>query len=142
MIDHIFLALFLGACSFFDLKTRRIGGGVLATGAVLSLGLCVYGLITGEKTVLSVLLGLLVGGGAVAVSLATKEKLGLGDALVLCISCPLVGALEGLVALLLSFIIAAFFSAIGLLIKKFSLKHEIPFIPFLLAGMTVMVVTA
>ncbi len=140
VIDNVFIICFLTVCCVSDIRKKRIGTGFLLAGGGIGAVLLVISLCLGTIGLLTVVSGLLVGAGAALISKLTGEKLGMGDAIVILICCPFVGAMEGLLALLAAFLTAAVF-ALGLLaVKHCGLKHELPFIPFMLAGAAFMVV--
>ena len=140
VIDSVFIACFLAVCCVSDIRKKRIGTGLLFAGGGIGAVLLTISLCLGSIELMTALSGLLVGAGAVLVSKLTGEKLGMGDAFVILICCPFVGAIEGLAALLAAFLAAAVFSVVLLAVKHCGLKHELPFVPFMLAGAAFMVV--
>ena len=134
MTGHIFICIFLALCAICDIKRKSVNGLLLLCGAAVSAGLTVAGLITGSLTVQGVLSGLADGGIILLISVLTKERIGRGDAYIVCICMPLVGAVEGLAILLAAFVLAAAAAGVCLAVKRCSLRFEIPFVPFLLGG--------
>ena len=141
VIDHIFIALFLAVCCVSDIRKKRLGTWLLQAGGGIGAVLLIVSLCVGAVDLMTALSGLFVGAGAVLISKITGEKLGMGDAVLILICCPFVGAIEGLAALLAAFLAAAVFSVGLLLIKRCGLKYELPFVPFMLAGAAFMMVT-
>ncbi len=133
-VNYIFIGIFLGVCSLCDLRRRSIDERIILSGFIILAGLSLVELASGELGWMRFLSGAAVGICALVVSFTTKEKLGRGDAYILCICCPLLGAVEGLAVVLFGCLFAALFSGVFLARKKMSLASEVPFVPFLLAG--------
>ena len=85
-------------------------------------------------SVRSIVGGIAIGLAMLAFSIISKEKLGKGDAYVILISGLYLGFVDLLSLLWISFVYATIAGII--IIRKYdnSTSHEIPFIPFLLAG--------
>ena len=133
-VNYIFIGVFLGVCSISDLRRKSIDERIIVSGFIILAALSFVEFSTGDLSLTRFLSGIAVGIGALVVSFATREKLGRGDAYILCVCCPLLGAVEGLVVVLFGCLLAAVFSSVFLARKKMSLHSEIPFVPFLLAG--------
>ncbi|MBO7401404.1 MAG: prepilin peptidase [Lachnospiraceae bacterium] len=133
-VNYIFIGIFLGICSLSDLRRRSIDERIIVSGFIILAGLVAAELALGSISLRHFLSGAAVGIASLAVAFGTKEKLGLGDACILCICCPLLGAVEGLMVVLIGCLLAAFVSGFFLAGKKLNLKSELPFVPFLLAG--------
>ena len=135
MINRIFICVFLGIGAICDLKDKTIHSVLLAVGGAVSLGLAVAGIITGSLSYLQLFSGAALGLGMLLISAVTGEKLGRGDAIIACICFPLIGAIEGLTVLLVSFLMAAAVSVVVLIVRKCGTGYRLPFIPFLFGGM-------
>ncbi len=140
MIDYLEIisaaVIFTGlvVLSIQDIKTKRIG--IIPIMAMMLL-LIIFARMRGTGMT-EVILGILPGAAAALISLITRGKIGIGDALLIIaigIGCGFYMTLEiWMTALLLS----AVFGIVMLALKKATGKTEIPFVPFLLAGFTVL----
>lgn len=77
--------------------------------------------------------GLMPGAGMILLAFATREKIGYGDGAFLI----LLGLLEGgrvMMDLLLALFLAAVFGIFLLILKRATVRTQIPFVPFLLAA--------
>lgn len=136
---EIFLFLFMGICAVFDGRRREIPLPVVWLGIVMALVLRVQGAIGEEGEWLwaaaSVLPGVIFWG----LSFITREKVGYGDGWMLI----MVGLYVGLwrcCLILLAGLVAESAIALALLAaKRITKDREIPFAPFLLLGMGVVI---
>ena len=87
-----------------------------------------------EVTVLSRILGLVIGGIFLLLSKLTKEQIGIGDAYVIIVIGLMLGGIHCLEVITFSFLISSVVAIVLMLIFHFSRKRTIPFIPFLLLG--------
>ncbi len=80
----------------------------------------------------NLLSGLLLGGILILFSLATRQMIGLGDALLFTIIGMYFGWVIQLTILFISLFVSGIYSAILLLMKKGTMKSQIAFTPFIL----------
>ena len=120
----------LGILSVVDVRERKIPvRPVLFLGMVLFVMRLHAGVTAGE-----LVCGLIPGAVLMIVAWVTKEKLGMGDGvLVLCL-----GLGYGIEAMLMiigvAFAVAALVSVVLMVCRKATRKTELPFLPFLLVG--------
>ena len=120
----------LAGLSVYDLKQKRVNVAVVA---FLALAVLVYRFCTGTG-VLMLLAGLVPGAVLVLVAFATKESIGTGDGLVLCVLGMFCGLKQALAVLGTALVLAALLAMILLVLKRAGRKTELPFLPCLCAG--------
>jgi prepilin signal peptidase PulO-like enzyme (type II secretory pathway) len=74
------------------------------------------------------------------ISLLTKEKIGMGDVKLIGVISLFVEGSNIFYVLFFSLIMIFIFSIGGLLLKKVNLKTQLPFVPFLTAGVVVFLI--
>ncbi len=129
-MEHYLMIGFLGINSWTDIRRRQIS--LLSVGIFLTIGIlyqCFY-----LKQGSMMLLGLIPGIVLVAVSKATRESLGMGDALLMLVMGIYLGLEEAVNVLLLSLFLAAIWAGILLAVQRKKKDYEFPFVPFLLMG--------
>ncbi len=120
----------LGVLSFQDIKKKSVNLMPVLGLIAINAGLCIYM----HRSPFSVLTGVLPGVFALAVSLVTKGKMGIGDGLVLT-ALGLIADWNRVLAIwLVALILSAFTGLLLIAFKKASIKTALPFLPFLLAG--------
>ncbi len=87
-----------------------------------------------KVTVLSRILGLIIGAIFLLLSKLTKEQIGIGDAYVIIVIGLMLGGIHCLEIITFSFLLSSIVAIILMLMFHFSRKKTIPFIPFLLLG--------
>ena len=125
------LVCMYGLTAFDDLKTKQIRAAELIIFGIIGV---ILELVYRYHSVISIVGGIAIGLAMLAFSIISKEKLGKGDAYVILISGLYLGFVDLLSLLWISFVYATIAGII--IIRKYdnSTSHEIPFIPFLLAG--------
>lgn len=132
MIYYIVTVIFLLICTVMDLRSQKIWWPL---SIIFMVSTAAAHLAFGEeRNCLSLLGGIGLGLGVMAVSWITREAIGYGDGLTVA-AC---GAAVGFVPTAALFILALCFSAVwsGVLLvsKKAGRKDSFPFVPFLLAA--------
>ena len=84
MAENLILCSFLGICSCYDLKLRKIPGWLLYTGILL--GTLYWGILkmAGQVSWAALPVSLLPGGVILFYSYITEGKIGIGDGLLVC----------------------------------------------------------
>lgn len=120
--------LFLGTGSYLDVKDRELPVGLFVFFGIL--GLVVH-MILRDRSVNSILAGLIPGAGCVLVSWLTREMLGYGDSMGLCV----LGIFEDLEnvfwIMFIAFMLSAVYGLWEMLVRRQGLKAAMPFFPFL-----------
>ncbi len=129
-MEHYLMVGFLGINLWTDIRRRQIS--LLSVGIFLVLGILYQCFYLKQGTVM--LLGLIPGVVLVAVSKATSESLGMGDALLMLVLGIYLGLEEAVNVLLLSLFLAAIWAGILLVVRRKKRDYEFPFVPFLLLG--------
>lgn len=120
----------LAVLAIIDVKKKKIPvGPVLIMGVILLLIRLSSNLTAGEFVC-----GLLPGVGFLAIAWMTKEKIGVGDGLLmLCLGMGY--RVEQMMAITgIALLVAAMFSMILIVLKKANRKTALPFLPFLFVG--------
>lgn len=130
----IIIFLFLTVISLCDLKTQRVSGVLIIANFIVSIAFLLY---KKDSTFVDCMVSCTPGCFLLIVSILTKEKIGMGDALLL-IELGIAFGLELCVYGLMFALIGSFvISGILLILKKVNLTTRIPFVPFLTIGMGV-----
>lgn len=131
----LFFAASFIVLTLFDIKFQMIPNEIiwpLVVGAIIYAGLSPFFL----QHLAS---GALTGGFILFLTLATKERgMGMGDVPLAFLQGLLLGWPKGGYALFLSFVIGAAVSVVLLASKRATLKTAVPFAPFLIAGLLIM----
>ena len=131
LLEVVILFGMLGIYSLEDVRRRRISTKYLVFPAVLGVILCILG---NGRSWQSILLGILVGGGVLLVAAAPRERIGVGDGLLLTVTGLYLGGAGNLQLLMNGLFLAAVFSLLSMILRRWKKNHEIPFVPFLFVG--------
>lgn len=126
-METISLIGMLGICTFEDIKKRKIHIFFILLCGIL--GICFH-LFFGRLSIFNVLGGLSVGGVLFLLSLATREKIGKGDALLLMVTGIYLGFWDNLFLLWLATVLASVVGVACVLVQKKGRSYELPFVPF------------
>lgn len=136
-VINIWILLFLFVCGIQDVRKKQINVCTLVIGGCVTGIFLAVGLIVKCVDLWSSLGGILVGIFVLILAFATKEKIGIGDGIVMCICGALIGGMKSLTCVFYGLLLAAVFSMVMLVFRKVKLRSSLPFIPFLLAGIVV-----
>lgn len=120
-----------------DIRTKTISLWLIVMGMIIVLVYTIYLRVNFLIPIGGILVGVLV----VIISIATKGKIGMGDGLILMVTGINLGFWRNLEMFLYSLCIAAIISIILLIFKKVKKKDSLPFVPFILAGYILIVIT-
>ncbi len=137
VVKCIILFLFLGICSYTDIRKRTVYISCLTLFFLPGLIFCVT---SGKEGIVRGLLGMAAGTFLLLVSFATGGAFGEGDALVLMVTGVFLGAVKNTELLCLSLFLSSVTSAGALILKKWGRDTEIPFLPFIFAAHILMTV--
>lgn len=135
---EIVLFLFLAVCAVFDGLKRRVPLAVIWLGMLTAVCFRVSGMM-GETSLVLTALALLPGSGLFLLGFITKEKVGYGDGWALLMIGLFVGAYRCFLILLVGLMVESAVAMVLLATGKIKRDREIPFLPFLLLGMGVVV---
>lgn len=125
---------FLAGLTAEDIRTRKVSEELLIMMSILAAG---YQIWTKEISWNLIISGLGIGLVFLFVSYVTRESLGYGDSILICILGLFVGGMELIEILVIAWLGAAVVSMILLLRRKFGKKLAVPFVPFLSLGYSV-----
>ncbi len=135
---EILLFCLLGVCAVWDGIRKEIPLAVVWIGMIAALILRAYGSM-GEGTWLSAALAVLPGAVFWLLSFVTREKVGYGDGWVLMMIGLFAGLQRCFLILLTGLVIESAAALVLLAFGRTTGDREIPFVPFLLLGMGVIV---
>lgn len=120
--------IFLFVCSMWDLRTKKIPIWLLSVGAG---GIILFHIFCKNINLFSTLGGIGLGMICLLISKVTKEALGYGDSILICLLGSYVGFINILWIITTAFGLAGIFSLIFFVGKNRYKEKAIPFIPFL-----------
>lgn len=135
---EIFLFVFLGICAVYDGVEREIPLGVVWMGIIVALVLHIQGL-GGNGTWLAVVSSVMPGVMFWMLSFITGERVGYGDGWMLIMVGLFMGLWKSFLILMVGLILSSLVVLILLVLGKASRNDQLPFAPFLLLGMGVVV---
>lgn len=135
---EIVLFLFLAVCAVFDGFSRQVPLAVVWLGMLTAVGLHIGGAM-GETSLMAGALSLIPGAGFFLLSFLTGEKVGYGDGWVLLMIGLFLGVYQCFLILLVGLAAESVVAIVLLVLRKIQRDREIPFLPFLLLGMGVVV---
>lgn len=127
-IRMILPGILIGYSTVTDIKRREIS--IKAVGIFFALGGLLI-LFEKQRDIFDLLLGVLLGVFMLAISVASKGELGIGDGLIVGTTGLFLGFERNLAILLIGLFLSSLFSIILVICGK-SMKKEYPFIPFLM----------
>lgn len=136
MIAYLAGLLFLAVLAVQDIKEKKISVYKLLISAIMAI---VYWLFKGQLCWQEILKSIIPGVTLLLLSVITKENIGYGDGLAVSVLGLWTGSLFVLSALCAALLFSGICAVIYLIKKK---KEPIPFIPFLLIGMEVVLAYA
>lgn len=134
----ILLLLLLAVCAVFDIFKRKIPLAVVWAGILTAIILNIRG-CSGEATWYAMALSMIPGAVFWALSLLTGEKVGYGDGWMLMMIGLFLGLERCFMILLVGLMLESAAVLVLLAVRKISTDKAVPFAPFLLLGMGVVV---
>jgi len=130
-ISYVMAAVYLACLSIVDVRKKRVSWIVLAAGGSILFAGCV---LTGRIQLWSSLGGVAIGGALLLVSLITKEAIGRADCILVMLLGGCFGAAQCSILLCIGFVLCCLYCMTGLVLRKWTRKHRVAFIPFMFAG--------
>lgn len=131
-VKYAMAIIFIIICSICDIRKKEVP--VLLIGAFGVLSLIVTAIIQ-ETDLFSFLYSLIPGASMLALGLCTRESIGYGDGFVVLVLGILLGFEKCIFAVFAGFLLSTVGGLVLLILQKVSGKSQIPFIPFLAAGL-------
>ncbi|MCX7710830.1 MAG: A24 family peptidase [Clostridia bacterium] len=129
------LVVLLGTAVIFDIQQKIIPERLILGGILLGTGLL---FVNPELTYINAILGAIVVGGALwLVSVISKGALGLGDAKLMGCTGLFLGMERNLSSLAIAVVLSGLVGAALLIKSTTNKRREIPFAPFILAGVLI-----
>ncbi|MCM1175824.1 MAG: prepilin peptidase [Blautia sp.] len=129
--------IYMSVCMVFDIRRREIPLWLILFGMAAALGIDLWRIGEGAVTAAEMGLSLLPGIFFLLTGLLTGEKVGYGDGLLLLFAGLLLGAYRCFLALGAGLVFSAAVSLFLLLFRRADRNSRIPFVPFLVCGMGV-----
>lgn len=132
------VCLFLGVCSFFDIRKKEIPLILIITALLSAAGFTLWQIGAEKVSVMEAGVSLLPGLFMLAISFGTKEKVGYGDGLLLIISGLCLGFHQCFLGLCIALLCSSAAALFLLTLHKVKKDSGIAFAPFLAFGMGVL----
>jgi len=129
MAEWIMLGVLAGF-SVYDLRWKKVNVSAVALFGIAVIAYRIYG----KTAIPELLAGLIPGIGLLLISFVTKESIGTGDGLVLCVIGMFCGMKQTAAVLGMALILSAVLAMVLLVCKRAGKKTELPFLPCLCAG--------
>lgn len=129
-MSYLLLVLYFIALSVWDIRKKQLPAIILLLGMAISL---VYGLWNTNGPIL--LLGIIPGMLLMLMGFLTREKVGYGDGIMVIIIGLIMNWPGSFVVYVIAQFGVLFFAAVLLFLKKADRNMQIPFAPFLTAGL-------
>ena len=140
MWKFVVLSLWLGIMAVIDLRWKRIPVWLLAVGGMIVTIMSFNQYTQAAKSFAELIWGLVPGALLLLMSVATK-KAGIADGIVLLLLSLPLDYRECIVGFVLSLLIMSFVSLLLLVLGKVKGNSKLPYLPFLLAGYMIQVIT-
>ena len=136
-IINVITVIFLSILSYQDIRTKTFSLRILAAFGVVASLVVVLRINDGMALYLA---GAVIGLFLLILSLITKGKIGIGDALMFMITGALLGINANVSLLYLTCLLSGLFALILLITKKKNRQERIPLAPFTLASFLVLMI--
>lgn len=138
-VRYLILFWCLGLIAWNDQKSRRISNRILLFLLIVRTVILALECLSYQEYWMSIVIsagaGLILSGGMFLICYTiARGGMGAGDVKLLAVLGYWMGGGAVFTVIFLTVLSAALYSVVGLLVKKVSLKQEIPFAPFVLAG--------
>ena len=137
MFTEVMAFVFLCICAVFDVRRKEIPTILIGIGLAGAFVVNVWGIMSEVISFAEIGLCLLPGIFFSLTSFCTKEKVGLGDGLMLLVIGLFIGFYRCFFVLCISLIFSSAFALVLLLLRRVRKESRIPFAPFLVVGMGV-----
>lgn len=132
------VGIFLLICSVSDLRTKQVSVPIITIFAAAGI---IFQLICGSLDFWQWMTGCLMGIGIVGIGWITREAIGYGDGLSAAVLGIWLGIFTAIEILFLGLLLSAGVSAVLITVKKAGRKYRIPFLPFILLGWGLWILT-
>lgn len=127
----VWIIVFVSVCIFSDFRERKIYLWWCAVNALG--GICVNVVLRGH-TFWDMVSGAAIGCLLVLTGILTKEKIGIGDGVVILTIGLIAGGVTGFSIMIWSFAVCSLFSVAAVAMSKMKWDHSVPFTPYILIG--------
>lgn len=127
-MNYLCIILFLFVCGISDLRKRTVNTSLCLM--VSLVGIIVH-IVKNESIGMNWGMGVVLGILFLGIAIMTREKIGLGDGLVILAMGTCLGGLESFRIVVWAFLFCTAWALLGISIFKMSARSRIPFVPFL-----------
>lgn len=129
-VDEGIVLGILAAFSVYDLKTKKVPVAAVAVFGAVVMGYRLFG----KNGIWELLIGLVPGMLILLLAYVTRESIGVGDGLIVCVIGMFCGVNDTLAVLGMALVMASGVAIVLLTVKRAGRKTELPFLPCLCAG--------
>lgn len=126
-----FIIVYLAFLSVRDIRSKRILTIDLLFGIILTIAMLCFG---PQVSLIDRIIGMLIGWSMIGLSIISRDAIGKGDTVLILYLGIIFGYIELIKILSLGFFIVGTFCIIGYSTRRYTRKHKVPFVPFLLLG--------
>ena len=135
VVSRIVTGLLLALMAYKDIREHKVSVSMLMFCSVISGITCANVMIMGTSGVWKLhLAGFLIGLCFIGISKVTREGLGYGDSLLLCVLGAYLGIWSMLELLVITWVLTAIAAGVVLVRTRFKRRTSLPMIPFIAAG--------
>jgi len=128
------LAIFLIILALLDIRENKIPVIACVLAIVISCLFTVLELAFTEASFLDVVIRTVPGLMAILIAVVSRNAIGLGDGLMLLTIGMLLGVKRTIIVIMIALFLGCIFSVGLMIFKKVNGKYELPFVPFIAAG--------
>lgn len=139
LLQTIMIVVYMGISTYFDYKWKRIPWWVQGMGTIF---VCIYLIVKGNTPGIELFISLIPGMIMIFLSFITRESIGYGDGLSVMIIGSIMGIKNCFWMICISLVMISLVSAILMILKRASQKTKIPYVPFLFAAESLMLIGA
>lgn len=139
IVNTLMIMVFLGIATYFDFRRKMIPIWVQAMGIIF---LCITQIVKGQGWNWEILLALLPGILLLGISFVTRESIGYGDGIAVLILGGMIGARKCMWVICISLFMMSVVGIVLLATKRATRKTRIPYIPFMFAAESFLIIGA
>ena len=138
MLEKIWSIFFLVVCSVTDIRERKINSWFCIGNIIVMI---FAHIICHNDNMWDIAGGMLLAGIFFVISKVSKEAIGMGDVIVIMTIGIVCGVIYVMEMLFWASVVCLIFSCGGIALRKLHLKSKLPFVPFILAGDIIFMLT-
>lgn len=131
ILQTLMIVVYMGISTYFDFRWKRIPWWIQGMGVIF---LCIYSTMQGGAPGTELLLSVVPGIVLLGLSFVTKESIGYGDGVTMMIVGGMIGLRNCVWVICISLVMISVVGIVLMIIKRASGKTRIPYIPFMFAA--------